>query len=97
MNEYRATGGQLDWHVIAAAVPGRSAQAAQALYYRLHPVHTLVRIRAPTAPISPPPVLYAFAYFRTGEPIEPLVRRIRAAAALRLKRSSRQMARSPAE
>jgi hypothetical protein len=49
VEQFRATGGQLDWHAIAATVPGRSAKAAQTLYYQLFAARTLVRIRAPVS------------------------------------------------
>jgi hypothetical protein len=54
VEQFRATGVQLDWHAIAATVPGRSAKAAQTIYYQLFAAHTLVRIPAPAAPISRP-------------------------------------------
>jgi hypothetical protein len=58
VEQFRATGGQLDWHAIAATVPARSAKAAQTLYYQLFAAHTLVRIRAPAAPAFPPPACF---------------------------------------
>jgi DNA-directed RNA polymerase subunit RPC12/RpoP len=75
VEQYRATGGQLDWHVIAAAVPGRSAQAAQALYYRLHSVHTLDRIRTPAAPVSPRPSTLRRMCLRCRLPFDSLDRK----------------------
>jgi hypothetical protein len=47
VEQCRATGGRLDWRAIAATVPGRSEQAAQAQYYK--------SIRVPAAPVSLPP------------------------------------------
>ena len=38
VEQCRAAGGRLDWRAIAATVPGRSAEAVHAQYYKLHPV-----------------------------------------------------------
>ena len=69
VEQWRATGRQLDWHAIAATVPGRSAKAAQALYYQLFAAHTLVRIRAPAAPVSPPPSVFRRPCLRCRRPL----------------------------
>jgi hypothetical protein len=45
VEQFRATGGQLDWHAIAATVPGRSPQAAQTLYYQLFAAHRRPSLR----------------------------------------------------
>ena len=43
----RATGGQLDWHAIAATIPGRGAQSAAVQFYKLLPA-ACARPTAPT-------------------------------------------------
>jgi hypothetical protein len=75
VEQCRATGGRLDWRAIAATVPGRSAQAAETLYYKLYPVHTLVRIRAPAAPVSPPPSVLRRPCLRCRCPFDSLDRK----------------------
>jgi hypothetical protein len=72
VEQFRATGGQLDWHAIAATVPGRSAKAAQTLYYQLFAAHTLVRIRAP---VSRPPSTFRRPCLRCRRPFNPLDRK----------------------
>jgi|SRR5271165_5568124 hypothetical protein len=75
VEQWRATGRQLDWGAIAATVPGRSAKAAQTLYYQLFPAHTLVRIRAPAAPVSPPPCVFRRPCLRCRRPFDSLDRK----------------------
>jgi hypothetical protein len=72
VEQCRATGGRLDWHAIAATVPGRSARAAQALYYKLPPV---LRIRTPAASISPPPSVLRRPCLRCRRPLDSLDRK----------------------
>jgi uncharacterized protein involved in type VI secretion and phage assembly len=58
VEQFRATGGQLDWHAIAATVPARSAKAAQTLYYQLfaaHPPHRPFRPQRVSAPVPAVP------------------------------------------
>ena len=74
VEQWRATGRQLDWGAIAATVPGRSAKAAQTLYYQLFPVH-IVRIRAPAAPVSPPPSVFRRPCLRCRRPFDSLDRK----------------------
>jgi hypothetical protein len=75
VEQCRATGGRLDWRAIAATVPGRSAQAAQTQYYKLHPVDTLVRIRAPAAPVSPPASVLRRPCLRCRRPFDSVDRK----------------------
>ena len=75
VEQFRATGGQLDWHAIAATVPGRSPQAAQTLYYQLFAAHTVARIRAPAAPVSPPPSIFQRPCLRCRRPFDSLDRK----------------------
>jgi hypothetical protein len=75
VEQFRATGGQLDWHAIAATLPGRSAKAAQTLYYQLFAAHTLVRIRAPAAPVSRPPSNFRRPCLRCRRPFDSLDRK----------------------
>jgi hypothetical protein len=75
VEQFRATGGQLDWHAIAATVPGRSPQAAQTLYYKLFAAHTLVCIPAPAAPVRPPPSVSRRSCLRCRRPFDSLDRK----------------------
>jgi hypothetical protein len=72
VEQCRATGGRHDWRVVAATVPGRSAQAAQAVYYKLHPI---VRIRASAALVSPPPSVLRRPCLRCRRPFDSLDRK----------------------
>ena len=45
VEQCRATGGQLDWHAIAATIPGRGAQSAQCSFISCCP---------PLVPAQPP-------------------------------------------
>ena len=75
VEQWRATGRQLDWHAIAATVPGRSAKAAQTLYYQLFAAHTVVRIPAPAAPVSRPPSVFRRPCLRCSMPFDSLDRK----------------------
>ena len=75
VEQCRATGERLDWRAIATTVPGRSPQAAQALYYKLHPAQTLVPHRAPAAPVSPPPIVFRRPCLRCHCPFDSLDRK----------------------
>ena len=75
VEQFRATGGQLDWHAIAATVPGRSAHAVEVQYYKLQRVRTLVHIPAPAAPLSPPPSIFRRPCLRCRRPFDSLDRK----------------------
>jgi hypothetical protein len=73
VEQYRATGGQLDWDAIAATVPGRSSHAVEVQYYKLQRVRTLVHIPAPAA--SPPPSIFRRPCLRCRRPFDSLDRK----------------------
>ena len=74
VEQYRATGGQLDWGAIATTVPGRSVHAAEVQYYKLQRLRTLVRICA-TAAASPPPSIFRRPCLRCRRPFDSLDRK----------------------
>jgi hypothetical protein len=47
VQQCRTAGGQLDWHAIAATIPGRGAQSAAVQFYKLLPT----ACTRPTAPM----------------------------------------------
>jgi hypothetical protein len=63
VEQCRATGGQLDWHAIAAAIPGRGAQSAAVQFYKLEPAQPPRRRVA-----SPEGAMVAFLPIRPTSP-----------------------------
>ena len=96
VEQFRATGGQLDWDAIAAAVPGRSAKAAQTLYYQLFAAHTLVTIRAPAAPVSQPTSSFRRPCLRCRRPFTPWIES-GIGSAVRATNRSLRLGRSPSD
>ena len=74
VEQCRATGGQLDWGAIAATVPGRSAKAAQTLYYPVCGPHSRTHSRTRRTGL-PAPSIFRRPCLRCRHPFDSLDRK----------------------
>ena len=82
--------------LIAATVPWAQRKSrTSAVHYQLFAAHTLMRIRAPAAPVSPPPSVFRRPCLRCRRPFELLGSKAGIGSAVRARKGSLRLGRSP--